>query len=192
MAITFTCGVCQGSIVVDDAFAGKRGTCKQCGALLKIPDMPDAASEQAGQTLDDLSDIESQSGLPMNLQPCPDCRRMVSRRAVTCPHCGYPFRIPQPQVPSQQRPPSVESISDRTPHIQKESNGGRVCSILSLCFGVASFLCFGPLFGIAGFVLGIIGLSLSERKSMAVVGIILSIVGGVTGTIIMMGVLAGL
>ncbi|MBI5758816.1 MAG: hypothetical protein HZA46_09885 [Planctomycetales bacterium] len=26
-----------------------------------------------------------------NLQPCPDCRREVSRRAESCPHCGSPI-----------------------------------------------------------------------------------------------------
>lgn len=26
-----------------------------------------------------------------NLQPCPDCRREVSRRAECCPHCGCPI-----------------------------------------------------------------------------------------------------
>jgi hypothetical protein len=23
---------------------------------------------------------------------CPDCRKRVSKRAVNCPNCGYPFR----------------------------------------------------------------------------------------------------
>jgi hypothetical protein len=27
-----------------------------------------------------------------NLDPCPDCGRMVSRSAVTCPHCGRPLQ----------------------------------------------------------------------------------------------------
>ena len=27
-----------------------------------------------------------------NLTPCPDCGRMVSRLAKTCPQCGRPFQ----------------------------------------------------------------------------------------------------
>jgi hypothetical protein len=27
-----------------------------------------------------------------NLYPCPDCGRMVSRQAVTCPKCGSPLQ----------------------------------------------------------------------------------------------------
>jgi hypothetical protein len=26
-----------------------------------------------------------------NLRPCPDCGSYVSRRAVSCPHCGCPL-----------------------------------------------------------------------------------------------------
>jgi hypothetical protein len=33
----------------------------------------------------------SQPGNP-NLQPCPDCGRLISIRATTCPHCGGPAK----------------------------------------------------------------------------------------------------
>jgi hypothetical protein len=26
-----------------------------------------------------------------HLTPCPDCGRLISRRATSCPHCGRPF-----------------------------------------------------------------------------------------------------
>lgn len=28
-----------------------------------------------------------------NLAPCPDCGRMISLRATTCPHCGGPVQF---------------------------------------------------------------------------------------------------
>jgi len=27
-----------------------------------------------------------------NLEPCPDCRRLVSKQAAACPQCGRPLR----------------------------------------------------------------------------------------------------
>jgi hypothetical protein len=27
-----------------------------------------------------------------NLLPCPDCRRLLSRQAITCPQCGRPMQ----------------------------------------------------------------------------------------------------
>jgi hypothetical protein len=30
-----------------------------------------------------------------NLKPCPDCGRIVSLRATTCPHCGGPLQVQQ-------------------------------------------------------------------------------------------------
>jgi len=34
----------------------------------------------------------SQANNP-NLAPCPDCGRLISIRATTCPHCGGPVRL---------------------------------------------------------------------------------------------------
>ena len=33
-----------------------------------------------------------------NLTPCPDCGRLVSRRAVSCPQCGRPLNPPPANV----------------------------------------------------------------------------------------------
>jgi len=32
------------------------------------------------------------SGSNPNLAPCPDCGRLISIRATTCPHCGGPVK----------------------------------------------------------------------------------------------------
>lgn len=31
-------------------------------------------------------------GTGPNLMPCPECKRMISRLATTCPQCGHPLR----------------------------------------------------------------------------------------------------
>lgn len=36
---------------------------------------------------------------PGALQPCPDCRRSISRRAASCPHCGCPLDSTAPPRP---------------------------------------------------------------------------------------------
>jgi hypothetical protein len=61
------------------------------------------------------------------------------------------------------------------------SSAGLVCSILSCVFGGIAFLCFPPVFGLAGLVLGIIGVCLSRDKGIGIVGIVLSVVGTVLG-----------
>jgi hypothetical protein len=61
------------------------------------------------------------------------------------------------------------------------SAAGLVCSILSCVFGGIAFLCFPPFFGLAGLVLGIVGVCLGRDRGIGVVGIVLSVVGTVVG-----------
>lgn len=61
---------------------------------------------------------------------------------------------------------------------------GKTTSILSIIFGIVSFLFIPILFGLAGFVLGIIGVVKSDNKVPGAVGIALSAFGIVIGTII--------
>lgn len=51
-----------------------------------------------------------------------------------------------------------------------------------LCGGVAFLFC-PPLFGIAGVVPGIIGVSMSNNKLLGAIGIVLSIIGSVVGMV---------
>jgi hypothetical protein len=65
-----------------------------------------------------------------------------------------------------------------------ESSTGRTCSILSIIFGAVAFLFCPIVFGLAGFVLGIIGVVQSKNKTAGVIGIVLSVVGTVVGMIL--------
>jgi hypothetical protein len=64
---------------------------------------------------------------------------------------------------------------------QPESSAGRTCSILSVIFGCIAFLLCPPLFGLAGLILGIIGVANSEDKGLGTVGIVVSVIGAIVG-----------
>lgn len=55
----------------------------------------------------------------------------------------------------------------------------RVCSTLSVVFGCIAFM--SPFFGLAGLVLGIIGVVQDEQKGLGTIGIVLSVVGAIVG-----------
>lgn len=58
------------------------------------PDLP-PVTERAEQPVPD--PIES---IPhRTLRECPDCAGIVSREAITCPHCGCPLQYPNEQIP---------------------------------------------------------------------------------------------
>ncbi|MGO9914044.1 MAG: hypothetical protein ACLQIB_04930 [Isosphaeraceae bacterium] len=56
MSITFTCSSCHRSITVGDQLAGKRGKCKSCGSVIKVPEPVVAAT--SGLRLEDLYGLE--------------------------------------------------------------------------------------------------------------------------------------
>ncbi len=51
------------------------------------------------------------------------------------------------------------------------------CSVASLICSIVSFFVFPYIFGLAGIILGIIGVSKQEKTGLAIIGIILSIIG---------------
>jgi hypothetical protein len=56
MGITFTCPSCDRSFTVDDQLAGKRGRCRSCGSVIRIPEpVADAAP---GLSVEDLYGLE--------------------------------------------------------------------------------------------------------------------------------------
>jgi hypothetical protein len=67
---------------------------------------------------------------------------------------------------------------------EQESEGGRICSILSCVFGGIAFLFCPPLFGIAGLALGIVGVSISRDRVLGVLGILLSVAGMFVGMVL--------
>lgn len=112
-----------------------------------------------------------------NLRECPDCGQAVSRRARSCPHCGCPLQ--------ERLPDELAGVVPKLAKAESKSDPASICAILSVVFGLASFIICGGVLGLAGFVLGIIAVIFSEsRKGLAVFGIVLSIIGGALGMLI--------
>jgi len=91
MDITFNCSNCGQHIAIDEAGAGMSIQCPKCAASITVPDKSHGGSVPV-----------SPNPQSTNLQDCPDCGRQISRRAVSCPHCGAPIVS---QVRSVSSPP---------------------------------------------------------------------------------------
>jgi hypothetical protein len=74
MSITFTCSFCNRSFTVDDRLAGKRGKCKWCGSLMRIPESVAAAT--SGLCIEDLHGLEDAPAVPA------ERKRATARRPV--------------------------------------------------------------------------------------------------------------
>lgn len=65
-----------------------------------------------------------------------------------------------------------------------EDGTGKTCALLSIIFGCVAFLFCPIVFGLAGIVLGIIGVTRCQKKKLAITGLVLSVVGMIAGMII--------
>jgi len=118
---------------------------------------------------------------------CPECRRSVSDKAFTCPHCGYPFR------PSEDVPP--DTLSTRMRGYEYKSGaavfglplvhivygpgpGGRmkpakgIIAVGNIAVGVIA---------VGGFSLGILSIAGFGIGLICFAGIALAVLGGVGG-----------
>ena len=59
------CPLCQAELEIDTECIGQKINCPSCNKDFEVKNP--------------------------NLMPCPDCFGMISKRAVTCPHCGAPI-----------------------------------------------------------------------------------------------------
>lgn len=99
--VTCACKHCGEYIEFDQDYNGLEIDCPHCGSKTSLSDAPA------------FTPLVSQ---PSALTSCPDCSHQVSRRAVTCPHCGAPLAppiappAPPPQIvyaaPPQYAPPA--------------------------------------------------------------------------------------
>jgi hypothetical protein len=112
------------------------------------------------------------------LKPCPMCGEMIRANALKCRFCGEIFDEPPRPAAGRKR--------------RKKSSAGRVCSILSIIFGSIAFILFPPLFGMAGVILGIVGVIQSKSKTRGVIGIVVSVFGTIIGMILSAIVMAKL
>jgi hypothetical protein len=58
------------------------------------------------------------------------------------------------------------------------------CSILSVVFGSIAFCLLPPVFGLAGLILGVVGICLSKEKTVPIIGVSLSVTGAIGGMIL--------
>lgn len=105
MPIVVTCPSCGSRFQAPDNLAGKRGKCPKCGTVLAVPGP--AAAVPPALPLPAASDAALTTG--ERLHPCPDCGKLISRRAPQCPHCGCPVAevAAAPNVPRSAFAPSA-------------------------------------------------------------------------------------
>ena len=96
--ISFRCPKCGGMYVKD-------GKCETCGFV---------AFEQKTRQSAPESQTPNPGNKASNLMCCPDCGRMISKDAVSCPQCGCPFpgnmKTIQPQASSAQRKSGISVL----------------------------------------------------------------------------------
>ncbi len=128
---------------------------------------------------------------------CTNCGHELDTSWNVCPECGKVLKegtilqnrsIKHSQLQSTTQttpqPQQVQPYRYRTTQVLKENKFGPaslVCGILGLIYStyLSSFLIgFGfPIFRIAAIILGALGISKDENKSMAIVGLVLGVSG---------------
>lgn len=94
---------------------------------------------------------------------CPQCGRVLEETWKSCPYCGK------------------DLIGT-----QKPSKGGRTWAIISIIFGVVSFIVFGIPLGLAAIICGAV--AVTKENKLGIVGIILGVIGAVLALIILLAV----
>lgn len=155
MSITFACESCGKSFTLDDKFAGKKGKCKQCGALMAIPEAtasrassrsveretapprrPAAPSRPPIEDLYGLDEAPSATGLPAGVEEVAEALP-VSR--------GFKPRSDRSFNP----PKSVKK--------KKSGGGGGGSTVVKIVVGILFGI--GALGGLGRLMLGMAGLS---------------------------------
>ena len=112
---------------------------------------------------------------------CPDCGKILGEGTVPQTH---PTTQPQIRLTTQPtpQPHRVQPYHYKYTKVVGESRIGTaslVCGILGLILGFSfSFIMFGfPILRVVAVILGVIGISRDDNKSMAIVGLVLGIIG---------------
>jgi hypothetical protein len=75
MSITFACGHCGKTFTIEDQYAGKKGKCKQCGALMQIPNSGPSVNYVPGATDREVSSSRrTTSPIPTRREVSPSSR----------------------------------------------------------------------------------------------------------------------
>lgn len=122
---------------------------------------------------------------------CPDCEQAyqapetAAGKRRSCLKCGAVLRVPLPAPPDEAATSDDLTcvLTEREPlkHKKTQNDPGKLCSMLSVIFGAIAILFFPPLFGLSGFVLGVIGVVIGNDKVTPVLGIVISIFGTFLG-----------
>jgi len=136
---------------------------------------------------------------------CEACRQRstipetLENLELPCPHCGKITSMVRSRpaersrrIPSREKDqsdfdfdgPDEDSRYDTYARRSRESDAAKTCSVLSIVCGCVAFLLCPPLFGLAGLILGIIGVVLSRDKSLGIIGIVVSVIGTIVGMIV--------
>jgi len=99
MAIVFRCK-CGREIRVKDALAGKKGKCPECGAVVQVPTLEEAAATPPPQQTPAAPEApvpEAPTDAPteettQRTKPCVHCGKHIPVEAVFCTHCGTHLR----------------------------------------------------------------------------------------------------
>jgi len=87
MPISVTCA-CGKTMSVPDQFAGKKGKCNTCGAIMEIPH-PVASVSAAGLKMQPVPE-NAAPGSGMRAETCPACGAPTHGAGVSCERCGAP------------------------------------------------------------------------------------------------------
>lgn len=136
------------------------------------------------------------------MNTCPSCGSQISEEAIYCPNCGAPVREQESQG-SQTGTAGPETVSQsgngmndpwKDIYDTTHANAAKGLSITGLVLGIVAVVFdFVPGFNLIGWICGILGIILSavaisqikkggtQKNSMAVAGLILSIVAVAIG-----------
>ncbi len=95
MAIQFHCPNCHAQLKLKDQYAGRRGQCPQCQAMIVVPAIATAASSSV--TTKDAGRAEQPATIDFR---CTGCNKRIrapqkaAGRQVACPGCGVKLRVP--------------------------------------------------------------------------------------------------
>lgn len=117
-----TCSHCHGKYDVDYQYAGQQIKCPICENNIDV--------------------------INENLEPCPDCYSLISKRALTCPKCGAPLRQ-QTYAPSE----ASSTNASRTDISSEVSIAVYHPSALNYFWGIILGLITIPVFLIGVFIL---------------------------------------
>jgi len=129
---------------------------------------------------------------------CPNCGQEAPEGAAFCPYCAAPLQEGTSAPPTQpaQAPPTpayaVPAVPTRTSGL---AIGGLVTGILGIIISCV-FWPIGVILGLAGLVLGILGLNEIKKqpgmqgKEMAIIAIVLGALGLVIALLAVVGVIA--